>query len=281
MFNSKYKKEALAEADRASREYKRVYETVINDVEELHKEKQSGVEQLKRADEYVHSISNKPPEFEKTMSEIKVRWQAFEQEVTELEVESKKVDKIAAGTAGAGVMAGAGVAAFGPTAAMAIATTFGTASTGTAIATLSGAAATNAALAWLGGGALAAGGGGMAAGSTFLAMAGPVGWIIGGSALIGGGLMASSKNKKIAEKAEAQARAIKRETNELKKLKETVVHEKAVMKELIDGISKLITDLSKSEGRDYKSFSQDGKYQLQQLVNSANSLSKMLAKKLS
>lgn len=46
--------------------------------------------------------------------------------------------------------------------------TFGTASTGTAIATLSGAAATNATLAALGGGALYAGGGGMAAGSTLL-----------------------------------------------------------------------------------------------------------------
>ena len=40
----------------------------------------------------------------------------------------------------------------------------GTASTGTAIASLSGAAATNATLAWFGGGAIAAGGGGMAAG---------------------------------------------------------------------------------------------------------------------
>lgn len=45
---------------------------------------------------------------------------------------------------------------------------FGTASTGTAIATLSGAAYTNATLAALGGGALYAGGGGMAAGSTLL-----------------------------------------------------------------------------------------------------------------
>ena len=51
-----------------------------------------------------------------------------------------------------------------------IATTFGVASTGTAISTLSGAAATNAALAWLGGGALAAGGGGMAAGEAFLTL---------------------------------------------------------------------------------------------------------------
>ncbi len=50
----------------------------------------------------------------------------------------------------------------------ALATTFGTASTGTAIAALHGAVATNAALAWLGGGTLAAGGGGVAAGSVAL-----------------------------------------------------------------------------------------------------------------
>ena len=48
---------------------------------------------------------------------------------------------------------------------------FGVASTGTAIATLSGAAATNATLAFLGGGALAAGGGGMIAGTAVLGVA--------------------------------------------------------------------------------------------------------------
>ncbi|MED3835918.1 hypothetical protein [Peribacillus frigoritolerans] len=50
----------------------------------------------------------------------------------------------------------------------ALVSTFGTASTGTAIAGLSGAAATNATLAWLGGGAVAAGGGGIAAGTAIL-----------------------------------------------------------------------------------------------------------------
>ena len=45
---------------------------------------------------------------------------------------------------------------------------FGAASTGTAISTLSGAAATNATLAWLGGGSIAAGGGGVAAGTLAL-----------------------------------------------------------------------------------------------------------------
>lgn len=50
----------------------------------------------------------------------------------------------------------------------ALVSTFGTASTGTAIAGLSGAAATNATFAWLGGGAVAAGGGGIAAGTAVL-----------------------------------------------------------------------------------------------------------------
>lgn len=77
-----------------------------------------------------------------------------------------------AGTVGVGTAIGFG----GQTAAMGIATTFGTASTGTAISTLSGAAATNAATAWLGGGALAAGGGGMAAGSLVLGAIPIVGW---------------------------------------------------------------------------------------------------------
>lgn len=46
--------------------------------------------------------------------------------------------------------------------------TLATAGTGTAISTLSGAAATNATLAWLGGGSIAAGGGGVAAGTLVL-----------------------------------------------------------------------------------------------------------------
>lgn len=52
--------------------------------------------------------------------------------------------------------------------ATALATRIGVASTGAAISGLSGAAARNATLAWLGGGSLAAGGGGMALGSTVL-----------------------------------------------------------------------------------------------------------------
>ena len=109
-------------------------------------------------------IRNVPEEnmlkYEK-LKAIRVNWK---QQAEKIELEYQKAEVKAAGQGAAGVGAGVAVVALGPTAAMGIATTFGVASTGTAISALSGAAATNAALAWLGGGALAAGGGGMAAG---------------------------------------------------------------------------------------------------------------------
>lgn len=93
----------------------------------------------------------------------------------------------AAGTAGGFAAAGAATAAV-----MAL----GTASTGTAIASLSGAAATNAALAALGGGALAAGGGGMALGSTILGVS------TLGVGLLVGGVIFNVTGSKISDKAD-------------------------------------------------------------------------------
>lgn len=129
-------------------------------------------------------IRNVPEEEKLKYEKLKAIRLDWKQQAENIEIEYKKAEVKAAGQ-GAGVA----VAALGPTAAMGIATTFGVASTGTAISTLSGAAATNAALAWLGGGALTAGGGGMAAGSAFLALAGPVGWTIAGISVVASGLM--------------------------------------------------------------------------------------------
>ena len=100
---------------------------------------------------------------------------------------------------------GSGVAIGGSSALLAIATTFGTAGTGTAISTLGGVAATNAALAWLGGGALAAGGAGVAGGATILSLMGPIGWGIAGIgalAFIGFNAKDREKNKEVIEKLE-------------------------------------------------------------------------------
>ena len=77
---------------------------------------------------------------------------------------------LAGGLGGAALGTAGGFAAAGATTAAVMA--FGAASTGTAISTLSGAALTNATLAALGGGAIAAGGGGIALGTTILGVAG-------------------------------------------------------------------------------------------------------------
>ena len=84
-------------------------------------------------------------------------------------------------TLSAGAVAGYG--AYG------LATTIGTASTGTAISTLSGVAASNATLAWLGGGSVASGGMGIAGGTTIL------GGVIAGPALLVMGLLAAKKSE--------------------------------------------------------------------------------------
>lgn len=96
-----------------------------------------------------------------------------------------------------GTGVGGGVAVAGGSILTALATTFGTASTGAAISSLSGVAATNAVLAWIGGGTIAAGGGGMALGSTILGLMGPVGWGIAGLSIVGGGWSLRNKNDKI------------------------------------------------------------------------------------
>lgn len=97
----------------------------------------------------------------------------------------------AAGGGAAGAVFGTAAAAGTTAAVMAL----GTASTGTAIATLSGAAATNAALAAIGGGALAAGGGGIALGTTILGAS-----TLGVGFLVGGVILAATGSK-VKEKA--------------------------------------------------------------------------------
>lgn len=136
MFNSGYKKAALEAAQEAGEQYQDTYDTTIRNTTGLHEKKLEAVVILKRVDDYIHSLSNKPGELSKQMSRVILKRQAFEQEVDPLQIESKKTDKISTSVARAGAMAGAGIAAFGPTAAMAVAATFGTASTGTAIATI-------------------------------------------------------------------------------------------------------------------------------------------------
>ncbi len=104
------------------------------------------------------------------------KFQLDRQEIAQMQKMS-----LLAGSVLSGLVGGAGAGALAAFGAYSATMTFATASTGTAIASLSGVAATNATLAFLGGGALAAGGGGMALGTTVLggAVAGPAIAVLG------------------------------------------------------------------------------------------------------
>jgi len=225
---------------------------------------------------YVNELANSPKEFAKSVAEYRVEYRRFTEVVEEIQTEARRATQVGGGVAGAGALAGIGVAAFGPTAAMAIATTFGTASTGAAISALSGAVATNAALAWLGGGALAAGGGGMAAGNALLALAGPVGWGIGGLALVGGVALAHVRNGQVAERATQEAIGVEGEVRALEKARGEIENIEAQTRKHAAGIEEQLVWLRRSAPRNYKAFNVEQRRTLAALINNIKSLSQLL-----
>ena len=271
MFNSELKEKAKKVLEEVYGDYKRTLSNTINHSESLYEKKLHAVEILKNFSTYIQKLSNKPIEFETSLGKIVMNIKKFDNKIEEVTKEINQAEVVPTAMAGAGALAGAGVAAFAPTAAMAIATTFGTASTGTAIASLSGAAATNAALAWLGGGALAAGGGGIVGGEALLALAGPIGWAIGGSALLGAGLILNNKNKEATDKIEEQILEIKKEIMKIMKLDIKVLMSEKEIKEISDNIENGF-ELIKYDN-DYNQFSIENKERLATLINISESLS--------
>jgi len=205
MFNGGLRKEAESDLRRAVDLQKKAADRLNKNMTSLFEERQLLKGQLDSVFDYINSMKNTPEEIVIKLKKLNVGIEKYQGLLDIAQEEYKKTNIQASSTAVGGVAAGVGVAALAPAGVMALATTFGTASTGVAISTLSGAAATNAALAVLGGGALTAGGAGMAGGEALLAMAGPIGWAIGGTAIVGGSLLASGKNKKAAEKMFHQA----------------------------------------------------------------------------
>lgn len=286
MLNSEYKKEAIYNLKSASDEYQREYKTIINSTMDLHQLRLKSLELIKSVESYINSIENIPAELQTIVQVINTNYKSFERELKSIELENKKFDNIDKSPIGAGILAGtgvalgAGLATFGPGAAMAIATTFGTASTGAAISTLTGAAATTSALAWLGGGAVAAGGGGMAAGTALLGAFGPLGWAIGGIAVAGGGLLANSKNKKIAKEAEEKTYQIKDETRKIYNIKQNVNYLKIDILEVEDTIKLNFYKMMGNGIKNYENFDKEQLDCINALLNNTFSLSNKLSKKI-
>ena len=263
--------------DKAIFDYNNAYTDFNDGGTKLYFERTVSSYTISLVESFINSIANTPKEFETTLNEVEKINKDFTRVCDYAAMELENAKK-AAGLSGAGIAAGGAIASVAPTAAMWIATTFGTASTGTAISTLSGAAAQNAALAWLGGGALSAGGGGIAAGNALLALAGPVGWGIAGAFILGSVVILHvNKTKLLNQKSEE----IKQINSNTAKIKLACDQLNGIMTETVSvhsGIKDLYRDILPLYGKDYSEMSEDNKKQLATLVNNTFSLAKLMDK---
>lgn len=280
MLNNDYKQQAIKDLQKADATYTVTFKKAIKDMERLQSTRIIAIQTMQRIERYIVSLANRPRNFDTQIGEIKVRYVKFQEACKEIqEIERIQTEHGKTGGFGmVGALGGVGIATLGPTAAMSVAMTFGTASTGTAIASLSGAAATNAALAWLGGGALAAGGAGMVAGEAFLTLAGPVGWIIGGTSLAGSLLAINMSNKEIAKRTEESIATIKKEMERIKEIDIQVLSWNEETKNLSNALMNRLNHVKLNRKRDYQMFSEDEMNELISIFNSAEVLSKLLGK---
>ncbi len=260
-------------------QYNDAYTTMNDNGATLYRERTRAVDMIMHIEDLVNSIANRPKDFDTEIAEIKTSRESFVGACEFARQELETAKKSALG-AGAGAATGAAIVSVAPTVAMWVATTFGTASTGTAISALSGAAATNAALAWLGGGALAAGGGGMVAGHAFLALAGPVGWGIAGVTLLSSIVLFSINKMKLNKKKKEEIEAVKNNTQTARMVAEQI-------QELIDEVLSLRDNLGQQYngclanfGKDFTTIPREEQMQLGVLVNNTKSLAASLSKSL-
>lgn len=282
MFKTRLRKNTSEEYLSLVEKYENIAEKSNHRMIDLYESRISAIEIISNVGESINKISNTPKEFEVELGKVHHEVISFDDKIKEVEKADLEV-KIASGSAAANTsLSGLGVvvATVGAKSAMAIATTFGTASTGAAISTLSGAAANSAALAWIGGGALSVGGGGMATGSVLLGLAGPVGWAVAGvsmTAAFAFGKHASNKNKRTTEELNEEIKNI----NEIVKKSELKVEEIELLIETTKNQSSGLSILREQlRVGDYNDFSDEEKYQAGLVVNSTLVLSKLINQEL-
>lgn len=258
-------------------EYNSVYTVLKDHGTRLFNQRERSLDLLDNIENLINSIANHPKSFDADLQEIYEHQNNFKGVCDFAKEELDAAQKSAIG-AGSGIAGGMAVAALAPSAAMWIATTFGTASTGTAISALSGAAAQSAALAWLGGGALTAGGGGMAAGNALLALAGPIGWGIAGASLLASIALFTHKKMKLEKEKKQEIESVMRNTETLNetdaKLYDLLTKTEKLREELKDQYRSGLVYYSKS----FYDIQEDGRLLLGTIVNNAKSLAVSLEK---
>lgn len=271
------KKTLDEELKKAIATYNQEY-NILNDrgIELFYLRKRS-LDLIEQVEFLVNSIANHPKEFDKEIADINLIKDNFK-EICDFTKEELETTQKSAITAGVGVTSGLAICNLAPSAAMWVATTFGTASTGTAISTLSGAAATKAALAWLGGGAISAGGSGVAGGSALLALAGPVGWSIAGATLLTSIVLLKWNKGKIEKEKKEEIKKIKNNTLKVSKISKEI---KLICEENIALFNSIKNNYQKGLfifNNDYTLISDENRFLLGTIVNETKAIAKSIEK---
>lgn len=278
MFNNNLKKEALKIHEKTLADYNASYGIMGKSCELLYEIRGKSVELIKLVQEVVNSIANTPKQFDTELGKIGKELTKFK-ETEQYAKEAYDASLKAGVNIVGGTTAGIGIASMAPTALMSIATTFGTASTGTAISALSGAAAQKAAMAWIGrtfAGFAVKEGAGMAAGQAFLALAGPIGWGITAASTGISLISLTNKNKDVAEKAVKEAKEIAKAREALDETTEKINALKTKTDRLFDDMNREKSKIMSFMNLDYLSLREEDKLFLGTLVNHTLSLSQLL-----
>lgn len=278
MFNNNLKKEALKIHEKTLADYNASYGIMGKSCELLYEIRGKSVGLIKLVQEVVNSIANTPKQFDTELGKIGKELTKFK-ETEQYAKEAYDASLKAGVNIVGGTTAGIGIASMAPTALMSIATTFGTASTGTAISALSGAAAQKAAMAWIGrtfAGFAVKEGAGMAAGQAFLALAGPIGWGITAASTAISLISLTNKNKDVAEKAVKEAKEIAKAREALDETTEKINALKAKTDRLFDDMNREKSKIMSFMNLDYLSLQEEDKLFLGTLVNHTLSLSQLL-----
>ena len=278
MFNSSLKKEALKIHEDTLNGYNQSYEKMGKSCERLYEVRRKSVELIKLIQKVVNSIANTPKEFNTELGKVGKELTKFN-ETEEYAKEAYNASVKAGANIVGGAAVGLGVASMAPTALMSIATTFGTASTGTAISALSGAVAEKAAVAWIGrtfAGFAIKEGAGMAAGKAFLALAGPIGWGITITSTGISLISLTNKNKEVADNAVKEAKEIAKAREALDEITEKVNALKAKTDLLFNNMNIQKDKIIGFMNVDYLTIDDEDKKYLGTLVNNTLSLSILL-----
>lgn len=278
MFNSSLKKEALRIHEETLSRYNKSYEKMGKACESLYSVRTDTVALIQFVQKVINSIANTPKEYDTKMGEIGSELKKFKE--TEAYAKESYDASIKAGVnIAAGAAAGIGVASMAPTALMSIATTFGSATTGTAVSALSGAAAQKAAVAWLGrtiAGFAVKKGAGMAVGEACLALAGPIGWGITAASTGISLISLTSKNKELTNSAVEEAKEIAKARESLDETSEKINSLRTKTFMIYNDMNKQRSDLVSVMNADFISLPDEQKVFLGSVVNNTLSLSVLL-----